>query len=285
MHNSNLKDTYFQRKMTIRTGDKLLDISQPIVMGIINATPDSFYSESRLSTENETLARAEQMINEGAKILDIGGYSTRPGADHIDSDEEIGRIIPVIEKIKRAFSDVVISVDTFHSRTANEAINSGAGIINDISGAQIDPEITEVAAKHKVPYILMHMKGTPQTMMEETHYDNLFVDIYSYFSNRIDVLENKGINDIIIDPGFGFAKTIEQNHSLLRNMNFLQELNRPILAGLSRKSMIYKKLGISPQEALNGTIALNTIALLKGANILRVHDVKEAVDLIKLLGK
>jgi dihydropteroate synthase len=269
--------------MTIRIGDKLLDISQPIVMGIINATPDSFYSQSRLSTENELLAQVETMENDGVKIIDIGGYSTRPGAEHIEPEEEISRIIPLIEVAKKQFPNLVFSVDTFHSKTAETAINSGAEIINDVSGFGIDQEISKIAAKYNVPYVLMHMKGTPQTMMEKTEYDNLFGDIYSYFSSKINYLERSGVNDIIIDPGFGFSKTIEQNHSLLRNMQFLTELKRPILAGLSRKSMIYKKLKINPEEALNGTIALNTIALIKGANILRVHDVKEAVELINLM--
>lgn len=261
----------------------MLDLSVPKVMAILNITPDSFYSGSRVSNEAEILERVKNMLNDGADILDVGGYSTRPGADNISEAEEMDRIAPVIAAIHQTFPDAIISIDTFRSNVARTALECGASIINDISGFEIDPDIADVAAENNVPYILMHMRGTPQTMTSQTNYDNLIMDIASYFSKKIQVLQDKGVKDIIIDPGFGFSKTIEQNYQLLEEMEILSFLNKPILLGISRKSMIYKKLGIKPEEALNGTIALNAIGLSKGANILRVHDVKEAVDLIRLL--
>lgn len=260
-----------------------MDLSTPIVMGIINVTPDSFYASSRINSEKEVLLKTEKMLNDGAKILDIGGYSSRPGAENITEEDEIRRIEPMISAISKEFPNATISIDTFRAKVAKVAIESGAKIINDISGFQINDEIIEIAKNYHVPYILMHMKGTPQNMMTNTDYTNLFGEVFSYFSKRIETLKNLGINDIILDPGFGFAKTSEQSHALLRNLESFNRFNLPILAGLSRKSMIYKKLNIKPEESLHGTIALNAIALNKGANILRVHDVKEAFELIKLL--
>jgi len=280
MQNSNVEDTIFPSNYSIVAGDKLMDLSTPLVMGIVNVTPDSFYSGSRSESLTNILERVKLMLNDGASILDIGGYSSRPGAKDISIAEEINRIQPAIEAISREFPDAIISIDTFRSEVAEAAINNGAHIINDISGFEIDPKIADIAGKYKVPYILMHMVGTPQTMQKNVDYDNLFMDIVKYFSEKIKILESKGIHDIILDPGFGFSKTIDQNYELLDSLENFRILDRPILAGLSRKSMIYKKLGITPEESLEGTIALNKIALKKGAKILRVHDVKEAVTLI-----
>ena len=283
MQNSSVEDTNFGSISSIRVGDKLLDLSIPVVMGIVNATPDSFYDGSREESAAGAIDKAREMISSGAKIIDIGGYSTRPGAVDISIEEEIGRVIPIIKSLRSEFPELIISIDTFRSQVAETAILAGANIINDVSGFEIDPEIMEVAAKFKVPYILMHMRGTPETMQSLTDYDNIFKDLSLYFSRKIKQLKDAGVNDIILDPGFGFAKTIDQNHHLLRNLEAFHLFEKPILAGLSRKSMIYKKLGITAEESLNGTIALNAIALEKGAKILRVHDVKEARDLIDLL--
>lgn len=283
MQNSSVEDTYFGSISSIRLGDKLMDLSTPVVMGIVNVTPDSFYAGSRKQERISALDTARQMILEGAKIVDIGGYSTRPGAAEITIDEELERVLPIIQAIRSEFPSMAISIDTFRSEVAEKAILAGANIINDVSGFEIDPKIVDIAAKHQVPYVLMHMRGTPGTMQSLTQYDNLFKDMSLYFSLKIAHLQESGVHDIILDPGFGFAKTIEQNHHLLRHLETFQLFGKPVLAGLSRKSMIYKKLGISPEESLEGTIALNTIALLKGAKILRVHDVKEAKTLIDLL--
>ncbi len=283
MQNSSVEDTNFGSISSIRIGDKLLDLSIPVVMGILNATPDSFYEGSREKTVSGAIKKARKMILSGAKIIDIGGYSSRPGAENISIEEETERVLPIIEALRREFPEVIISIDTFRSQVAEKAILVGANIINDISGFEIDSKIIDVAAKYKVPYILMHTRGTPQTMSSMTEYDNLFKDIALYFSKKITELKEAGVNDIILDPGFGFAKTIEQNYELLHNLQAFHFFGKPILAGLSRKSMIYKKLGITVEESLNGTIALNAIALEKGSGILRVHDVKEAIDLIDLL--
>ncbi len=283
MQNLKAESTNFPGKKSILIGDKLIDLSTPLVMGIINCTPDSFYTESRTITRDSALAQAEKMILEGADILDIGGYSSRPGANNISTEEETKRIIPAISAIRETFPDTLLSVDTFRADVANQALEHGAHIINDISGFSIDPEIVDVAARHKVPYILMHMRGTPQNMQKLTQYTNLFNELMSYFSKKLHLLQEKGVNDVIIDPGFGFSKTLEQNHDILGFMEHFQHLGHPLLLGVSRKSMIYKKLGISPEESLEGTIALNAIGLSKGASILRVHDVKEAKSLVKLL--
>ena len=283
MQNSDVESTKFPRKMSMVIRDKLIDFSTPLVMGIINCTPDSFYSGSRSLSTDEILARIKDMLNSGADILDIGGYSSRPGAEEVSIDEETERVIPVISAIRKQFPEVIISLDTFRSQVAEEGLKNGADLINDISGFSIDPELVDVVAKYKAPYVLMHMRGTPQTMQEFTKYDNLYKEILLYFSEKIDYLTKKGVRDILIDPGFGFSKTVEQNHELLHCLEHFQVLDKPILLGISRKSMIYKKLGITAKESLPGTIALNAIGLSKGASVLRVHDVKEAVDLVRLI--
>lgn len=284
MYKSSVEDTNFRSNNIIRIKDKLLDLSQPKVMGIINCTPDSFYSESQNIQLKKAISQVEKFINEGVDIIDIGGYSTRPGASDISTQEEIDRVLPLIEHIKSNY-DSFISLDTFRSKVALEGLNNGVDLINDISGFEFDPEIINVVSKFNVPYVLMHMKGTPQTMTSETNYENLFAEVYHYFSTKIDTLHKNNINDIIIDLGFGFAKTLEQNYNLLSKLDLFKKLNTPILTGVSRKSMIYNHLKINPQEALNGTTVLNTVALLKGTNILRVHDVKEAVETVKLIQK
>ncbi len=281
MQNSKVEGTNFPKNRHIRVGDKLIDLSTPVVMGIVNLTPDSFYVASR-TTDNQLLSRVEKMIIDGVTIVDIGGYSSRPGAENIDSAEEIARILPALDELKSHFPELVISLDTFRGDVAQAGIDHGADIINDISGFSIDPTLVNIVAKHKIPYVLMHMKGTPQTMQQFTSYENIFMEMILYFSEKIEQLHNAGVVDIIIDPGFGFSKTIEQNYFLLEHLEAFHILDKPILAGLSRKSMIYKRLNCQPedQKTLDGTIVLNKIALQKGASILRVHDVKEAVGLI-----
>lgn len=278
-----VEDNYFPRNATLNTGGKLCTVAQPQVMGILNGTPDSFYSGSRFSLTDNYLEAAEQMIVSGAALLDIGGYSSRPGAVDISVGEEIARVVPLIAAIKQRFPQIRISIDTFRSQVARAAVENGADIVNDISGGTLDPHMFETVGQLGCPYILMHMKGTPQTMQSETHYDNLFGEICQYFSIRINALKAHGVKDIILDPGFGFAKTIPQNFELLGRLQDFHFLGHPILAGLSRKSTIYKTLGTTPEEALNGTTVLNTIALQKGAAILRVHDVREAVEAIRLI--
>ena len=281
MQISNVESTKNRLDYSIRTGDKLIDLSTPIVMGIVNTTPDSFYNKSRSKSVASSLKTVEEMISEGVTIVDIGGYSSRPGADNVSISEEIERTTPLITQIRKEFPELIISLDTFRGEVAKEGIESGAQLINDISGFEIDSSMLSTIAHYKIPYVLMHMRGTPQTMKNLTDYNNIFSEMVSYFSKKIEILQNRGVNDIIIDPGFGFSKTIEQNYYLLDNMQHFQLLNKPLLAGISRKSMIYKKLGITPEESLPETIRLNKIALEKGASILRVHDVREAVDLIK----
>ncbi len=268
--------------MLINCKGNLIDLSTPKVMGIINITPDSFYSGSRKNSENDILTTAEKMLSEGATFLDVGAYSSRPGAQDISAKEELERLIPALEIILKQYPDVILSIDTFRAKVAGEAIKTGAAIINDISAGKFDEDMLSVITKYQVPFIMMHMKGTPQTMKDLNQYENLLRDILSYFSERIKAAREAGINDIIIDPGFGFAKNIDQNFELLSKLKLFKNLNLPVLTGLSRKSMIWKKLNISAQEALNGTSVLNTVALMNGANILRVHDVKEAMECIKL---
>lgn len=281
MHKLNVEDTYFYSNNLIRVKDKLLDLSTPKVMGIVNCTPDSFYSGSRKKTEKEVLNQVEKHLNEGADIIDLGGYSSRPGAQEIDTKEEISRVIPFIKQIKKEFN-TTISLDTFRSEVARQGLEEGVDIINDISAWEIDHQLLEVVSKYKCPYILMHMKGTPSTMQNETQYANIFNEVIHFLSEKLAILQQKGINDVIIDPGFGFGKNLEQNYELLNNLSAFNILNKPILAGISRKSMIYNKLETTPELSLNGTTVLNTIALKNGASILRVHDVKEAVECIRL---
>lgn len=254
-------------------------------MGILNVTPDSFYDGGRYTGPNAILARAETMLREGATILDIGGYSTRPQAPEVPVEEERQRVIPAIQAIRKAFPDCFISVDTFRANIAKEAINAGADIINDVSGGELDNAMFDTAGRLQVPYILMHMRGTPQNMNKLTDYEDIVLELVSYFEKKIYLLHAAGVKDIILDPGFGFAKTLDQNYELLRRLPDLALLGLPVLAGLSRKSMTYKLLDVPVSEALAGTIALNTIALMQGARILRVHDVKEAVQTIKLYTK
>jgi len=268
--------------MTINCKGELIDLSSPKVMGIINTTPNSFYAESRKTLEKDILKQVEQMLKEGADFIDVGGYSTPPGAPKVKETEELKRVLPAAEKILKNFPETLISVDTFRASVAEKSIEAGAAIINDISAGNLDPEMMKTVAKHQVPYIMMHMRGTPQTMKDLNQYDDLVQDILFYFSEKINAARTLGINDLIVDPGFGFAKNISQNFELLSKMELFKTLELPILAGLSRKSLIYKTLNTSAQEALNGTTFLNSIALSKGASILRVHDVKEAVECTKL---
>ncbi len=267
---------------TLNCRGNLIDLSVPKVMGIINITPDSFYDGGKTFSEKEILKQAEKMLSEGATFLDVGGYSTRPGAEDISDTEEIRRVLEAIESILKRFPEALISIDTFRSEVAKKAVEAGAAIVNDVSGGILDAEMYKTVAKLKVPYILMHMRGTPKTMVKLTDYKNVTIDVLKDLAEKIVLARAEGINDIIADPGFGFAKTREQSFELLNNLQLFQNLKVPILAGVSRKSMIYKTLETSAENALNGTTSLNTIALLKGASILRVHDVKEAVECVKL---
>ncbi|WP_299336146.1 dihydropteroate synthase [uncultured Psychroserpens sp.] len=251
-------------------------------MGILNVTPDSFYDGGKFRNTSSIMRQVDQMLEEGATFIDVGAYSSRPNADHVSEVEELQRILPIVDLIIKNFPDVLLSIDTFRSEVAKQCIEIGASMINDISAGNLDDNMLKTVANLQVPYIMMHMRGTPKTMQQLTQYDNLIKDILSYFSERITEARSQGIIDLIIDPGFGFAKTLEQNYELLNKLELLKITDLPILAGVSRKSMIYKPLESSAAKALNGTTVLNTIALQKGANILRVHDVKEAVECIKL---
>jgi dihydropteroate synthase len=275
----------FITNKTLNIGGRLLDLSTPRVMGILNITPDSFYGGSRATSEKEILHQAEKMLGEGTTFLDVGGYSSRPGATDVSVEEEISRVRAAIQAIAREFPQAIISIDSFRSEVVRTAVGEGASLINDISGGSLDPHMFETAANLKVPYIFMHMKGTPQTMASLTNYNNLLKEIVDHFHQKISALHQLGVKDVIIDPGFGFAKTIEQNFEILHYLDHFHVLEKPLLVGLSRKSMIWKTLNATADEALNGTTALNTVALLKGATILRVHDVKEAMEVVKLVSK
>jgi dihydropteroate synthase len=270
---------------TLNVHGKLIDLSTPAVMGIVNITPDSFFEGSRFTTEAEILAQTEKMLSEGAAFIDVGGYSSRPGAKDISVKEELVRVVSAVKAISKRFPSAVISVDTFRSEVARQAVQEGASIINDISAGELDKEMFTTVAALNVPYIIMHMRGTPQTMKSLTEYKNLILEVTDYFVEKINRLTALGVKDVIIDPGFGFAKTIDQNFELLANLGVFKILDKPILAGLSRKSMIWKTLGSSAEDALNGTTALNMVTLLNGAGILRVHDVKQAVEVVKLHAK
>ncbi|MDQ3535007.1 MAG: dihydropteroate synthase [Bacteroidota bacterium] len=276
------KDTVFKSKKTLNLKGKILDLSVPAVMSIINITPDSFYPGSRAKRDIEILKHAEKALADGTDILDIGGYSSRPGAEEITEKEELNRVIHGISLITKEFPDAFISVDTFRSGVAKTAVEEGACIINDISGGHLDPKMFETVAALQVPYILMHMRGTPKTMTGLNNYDNLVIELLDFFHKSINKLISLGIRDILIDPGIGFAKNIDQNYEILKNLNYFSLINVPILIGISRKSLIFKKLNIKVEEALNGTTVLNTISLFNGAAILRVHDTKEAVEAVKL---
>jgi dihydropteroate synthase len=276
------KDTFLNRKVTLNSKGKLIDLSSPAVMAILNLTPDSFYANSRISSVDEALKATETFLNEGAKFIDIGAYSSRPGAADITVDEELHRLIPVVEAITKEFPDALVSIDTFRAKVAEETISAGAHLINDISAGNLDEQMFKTVAKLQVPYIIMHMKGTPQNMQENPTYHNIIDEVSTYFSEKLAVLNKLGVKDIIIDPGFGFAKTISHNYELLQQMEQLNSFELPILVGFSRKSMVTKVLNNKSADALNGTTVLNTSALLKGAKILRVHDVKAAVECVKL---
>lgn len=268
---------------TINCNGKLIDISSPKVMGILNITPDSFYDGGKFMNHSSIISQVEKMLSEGATFIDIGAYSSRPGAKHISEQKELDRIVPIVELLIKEFSNILISIDTFRSHIAEQCIDKGACIINDISAGNMDQNMFSTIAKLQVPYIIMHMQGTPENMQENPVYDNIVKETLFYFSKKIATLRNLGVNDIITDVGFGFGKTLEHNYELLNNLELFEHLSTPNLVGISRKSMLYKPLNIQPEDALNTTTAANTIALLKGANILRVHDVKEAVEAIKIV--
>jgi dihydropteroate synthase len=277
-----VKDTSFYGKFQLNIKGRLVSFEQPVVMGILNVTPDSFYAGSRIRSDDDLTTQAAVMLNEGAEILDIGGYSSRPGSDDISVAEEIERSCKAVSLISSKFPDALLSVDTFRSEVALRALENGAHMVNDISGGQLDDKMFSVVADFKVPYIMMHMRGTPQSMMKFTKYEDFIKDLLDFFESRIQLARAAGIHDIIIDPGFGFSKTTEQNFEVLRKLEMFHLYETPILVGLSRKSMIYKTLNISADESLTGTIMLNSYALNKGASILRVHDVKEAKETIML---
>lgn len=271
--------------MTINCKGTLVDVSSPKVMGILNITPDSFYDGGKYKNESEILHQVEKMLFEGATFIDVGAYSSRPGAQHISEEEELKRIIPVLTLLMKHFPEIIISVDTFRSKVANETVQVGAAMINDISGGKMDKKMFETVAHLQVPYIVMHMLGTPQNMQKNPVYKDVIQEIISFFAEQIFKLHQLKLNDVIIDVGFGFGKTSVHNFEILKNLSLFKNLDAPILAGISRKSMLYKTLDISAQEALNATTSANTIALLNGANILRVHDVKEAIEAVKIVAQ
>ena len=279
------KNTFFRQKLTLNVQGRLLDLTRPQVMGIVNITPDSFYDGGQTISIKDALSQTARMLEEGATFIDLGAYSSRPNAVHISAEEETERLIPALKAIVKEFPDAIISIDTFRAAVARAAVNEGAHIINDISGGEMDGGMFVTAAELRVPYILMHMKGTPQTMISESSYTDVFDEVFQYMITRIHRLKELGVMDIIIDPGFGFAKTADQSFELLGKLDRFKLLELPVLAGMSRKSMICKTLNTTPEFALNGTTAANTIALMKGAKILRVHDVKAAVEAIKIVEK
>lgn len=270
-------------KKTLNIAGKLLDLSTPQVMGILNVTPDSFFSGSRVLQIEDAYKKADKMLSEGASMLDIGGHSTRPGADAVSEEEELNRVLPVVEMLRKRFPEAIISIDTFRASVARKSIEAGAHIINDIAGGNLDPLMFETVAELNVPYVLMHSRGTPQTMKELNQYDDLVTDVLRELQAKIYQLRQLGVKDIVADMGFGFAKNADQNYVLLRELRAFEALEVPLLVGVSRKSMIWRKLEITPEQSLNGTTALNMVALLNGASILRVHDVKEAVEVVKLV--
>jgi len=268
---------------TLNCKGQIITIDEPLIMGIINITPDSFYEGSRFHTVDSILKLAEKMIADGADILDLGGQSTRPGSDRINADEELKRLLPAITVLHQQFPEIIISIDTYHAKVAQEAVHAGATIVNDISSGSFDAAMIYTVASLKVPYICMHMRGTPENMQQHAYYEQVTREVLDFFITKTAELIRAGIHDIIIDPGFGFAKTPAHNMQLLKDLAVLNMLEKPILVGLSRKSTIYKTLGITAEESLNGTTVLNTLAILNGAHILRVHDVKEAKETVRLL--
>lgn len=271
------------RHNTLKIGKQIMDLSEPKIMGILNITPDSFYDGGKHNLPLFALKHAEKLLNEGADIIDIGAYSTRSGAAEVSEDEELKRILPIITEISKNFPDAILSIDTFRSKVAEESIEHGTHIINDISGGDLDEYMFETIARLQVPYILMHTRGTPQNMQSQTEYSDITQEVFLDLSQKAAKLKNMGVKDIILDPGFGFAKTVEQSHQLLHEVDTLHALGYPILGGISRKSMIYKKLKITPSESLNGTTILNTLLISKGVQILRVHDVLEAKQIVDLI--
>lgn len=270
----------------INVKGRLLDLTTPQVMGILNVTPDSFYSGSRMQTQEEIAVRARQIIDEGASIIDIGAYSSRANAEHITAGEEMNRLRTGLEIVNRNHPDAIVSVDTFRADVAEQCVKDyGVAIVNDIAAGEMDDRMFETVARLGVPYIMMHMQGTPQNMQKEPHYDNLIKEVFIYFARKVQQLRDLGMKDIILDPGFGFGKTLEHNYELMAHLEEFSIFELPLLVGVSRKSMIYKLLGGTPQDALNGTTVLDTVALMKGANILRVHDVREAVEAVRIVDK
>ena len=270
-------------KQTINCKGNLIDLSQPKVMGILNLTPNSFYDGGKYRDESQIISQVEKMLADGAAFIDVGAYSSKPSAEFVSEVEEINRLLPIVELLIQKYPTILLSVDTFRSQVAKNAVENGVAMVNDISAGMLDEKMIETVAKLQVPYIMMHMRGNPQTMQSLTNYEDVVQEMIYYFSERIQVARSFGLNDIIVDPGFGFAKTLDQNYEVLQKLELLSMLELPLLAGISRKSMIYKTLETSAEEALNGTTVLNTIALQKGAKILRVHDVKEAVECVKLM--
>lgn len=269
--------------MLFKFQNRQLDLSTPIVMGILNITPDSFFDGGQYTSEKELLLQAEKHINSGATILDIGAYSSRPGAEHVSEKEEIDRLLPALKTLNKHFPETLFSVDTFRASVAKVAIENSAFMINDISGGNLDENMPQFIGSQNIPYVLMHMRGTPQSMQTLTQYNYIGIDVINELSAKVHLFEKAGANQLIIDPGFGFSKTLEQNYQLLKHLKVMDQIPYPLLVGFSRKSMIYKKLGINPEEALNGTTVLNTIALISGAKILRVHDALEAQQTIELI--
>ena len=267
---------------TINVGGRLVSLDEPQVMGILNVTPDSFFATSRCRSEEEIRQRVCQIRQEGATMVDIGAYSSRPGAEDVVEAEELRRLLPAIDIVREEWPEAIISVDTFRAEVARRAVEAGADIVNDISGGEMDSEMFSAVADMHVPYILMHMQGTPRDMQKAPHYDNLMCEVFRSLGERVELLHEMGVADVILDPGFGFGKTMEQNYEMMARLGEFRLLDCPILAGVSRKSMVYRLLGTTPEESLNGTTVLNTIALMNGASILRVHDVKEAVEAVKI---
>lgn len=280
-----MKSEKNNKNLSLNCKGQLIDLSTPKVMGILNITPDSFYDGGQFKDSKSILVQTEKLISEGATFVDVGAYSSRPGADFVSENEELHRTIPVVELILKHFPKTLISIDSFRANVIRESVNAGAVISNDISAGHLDDQMMKTIGELGIPYIMMHMRGTPQTMQNLTHYDHLITEIFSYFSERVQLAKQHEIMDVVIDPGFGFAKTLSQNYELLGKLEFFQNLNCPILCGVSRKSMIYKTLNCLPKEALNGTTALNMVALMNGTNILRVHDVKEALECVKLFNQ
>ncbi|WP_047416110.1 dihydropteroate synthase [Cellulophaga sp. Hel_I_12] len=271
--------------MTVNCKGNLIDFKNPKIMGVLNSTPDSFYDGGKYMNPEASIAQVAKMINDGATFIDVGAYSSRPGAAHVSLTEELRRIVPIVEVLLKEFPSILLSIDTFRAQVAKECIEAGASLINDISAASLDKNMMQTVAELKVPYIMMHMKGTPQQMQHHTNYEHLLNDVLYYFSEKISKAHAHGINDVIIDPGFGFSKTLEQNYELMQKLDLFKITEKPILVGISRKSMIYKLLKTDAKNALNGTSVLHTIALLKGAHILRVHDVKEAAECIEIVAQ